>query len=189
MVQHRDYLVLEEEKRKRARVVRPTVEGPLLRWVSKTEEESVLITADVPFHPSTSIPNMRANSQYYRWDQAPGPSQFTSNPQQPYGLDHPELLTSQSAYSNWSGRSVHDGSAPVPALLHVPSAPVPKEKVERNYVVIETRQSESAPLPTWKQTMEAMFGDHVKWDEVKVYSGKNRPLCMYSFSCHPWILG
>jgi len=24
--------------------------------------------------------------------------------------------------------------------------------------------------------MEAMFGDHVKWEEVRVYVGKNRPL-------------
>jgi hypothetical protein len=182
MAQHRDYLVIEEEKRRRARVVRPTVEGPLLRWVSKTGEESVLIAADAPPHPSIPTQNTNASYQYYRWDQAPGPSQFTSNPQQPYGLQRPKLPISQPAYANWSGRSVHDDSAPAPAPLHLSSAPVPKEKVEKNYVVIETRQSESAPLPTWKQTMEAMFGDHVKWDEVKVYSGKNRPLCMHSSS-------
>lgn len=25
--------------------------------------------------------------------------------------------------------------------------------------------------------MEGMFGDHVKWEEIKVYSAKNRPTC------------
>lgn len=38
---HRDYLMLEEEKRRKAHVVRPTVTGPLVRWVSKREEVTV----------------------------------------------------------------------------------------------------------------------------------------------------
>ena len=36
-IEHREYLSIEEEKRKKARVVRKNVEGPLLRWISKVE--------------------------------------------------------------------------------------------------------------------------------------------------------
>ncbi|VDC07024.1 unnamed protein product [Peniophora sp. CBMAI 1063] len=60
---HRDYLALEAEKRKKAHVVRPTVSGPLVRWVSKREEVHVPVeesppqagpsTGPVPGTPST----------------------------------------------------------------------------------------------------------------------------------------
>ncbi|KAG6874140.1 hypothetical protein C0995_005557 [Termitomyces sp. Mi166 len=43
IIDHRDYLKVEEEKRKRARVVRTTVEGPLIRWISRGEETKVVI--------------------------------------------------------------------------------------------------------------------------------------------------
>ena len=44
--QHRNYLRNEEERRKRAQVVRPTVQGPLLRWVSKEGEDKVPLAAN-----------------------------------------------------------------------------------------------------------------------------------------------
>jgi hypothetical protein len=40
VAQHRDYLSIEEEKRRRAKPVRPTVQGPLVRWVSRIEHEN-----------------------------------------------------------------------------------------------------------------------------------------------------
>ncbi|KAF7375065.1 Vacuolar protein sorting-associated protein 72 [Mycena sanguinolenta] len=48
IIQHRDYLKLEEEKRRRARVVRPTVQGPLVRWVSRVEEAKIVIPPPPP---------------------------------------------------------------------------------------------------------------------------------------------
>ena len=39
IIEHRDYLKNEAEKRKRARVVRTAITGPLLRWTSRKEEE------------------------------------------------------------------------------------------------------------------------------------------------------
>ncbi|THV01225.1 hypothetical protein K435DRAFT_409380 [Dendrothele bispora CBS 962.96] len=51
IVEHRDYLLLEEEKRKRARVVRQSVTGPLIRWVSRTEETKVEVVP--PSQPQT----------------------------------------------------------------------------------------------------------------------------------------
>jgi hypothetical protein len=37
IVEHRNYLFVEEEKRKRAHAVRTTISGPLLRWISRRE--------------------------------------------------------------------------------------------------------------------------------------------------------
>jgi vacuolar protein sorting-associated protein 72 len=37
IVEHKNYLFVEDEKRKRAHAVRATISGPLLRWVSRRE--------------------------------------------------------------------------------------------------------------------------------------------------------
>ncbi|KAI0053181.1 hypothetical protein FA95DRAFT_1586223 [Auriscalpium vulgare] len=42
IMEHRNYLTVEAEKRKRAHAVRTVVEGPLLRWVSKREDVPVV---------------------------------------------------------------------------------------------------------------------------------------------------
>ncbi|KAF7316957.1 YL1-C domain-containing protein [Mycena chlorophos] len=90
---------------------------------------------------------------------------------------------------------------PYAALVPHPLAPLPPvqrvEKTTRNYVVHEETQSrDSSPSPppqssgrsrkqqttdtetkpSWGSTMTAMFGSHVNWEEVKVYSGQDRPL-------------
>jgi len=49
------------------------------------------------------------------------------------------------------------------------------EKATKNYVVVEADQRDGIAKPPWKDLMKAMFGDHVKWDELKVLSGKGRP--------------
>ena len=41
ITEHRNYLSLEEEKRRKARQIRTSVHGPLLRWVSKSEPVAV----------------------------------------------------------------------------------------------------------------------------------------------------
>lgn len=51
------------------------------------------------------------------------------------------------------------------------------EEATKNYVIHETTQDESATRPLWKDTMTAMFGDHVKWEDVKAYVSRGRPLC------------
>ena len=50
--EHRNYLTLEEEKRKKARVVKLSVEGPLLRWISRKEEVTVLVQPSPPAPPA-----------------------------------------------------------------------------------------------------------------------------------------
>jgi hypothetical protein len=51
------------------------------------------------------------------------------------------------------------------------------EEVTKNYVIHEISQDELATRPPWKDTMAAMFGDHVKWEDVKAYVSRGRPLC------------
>jgi vacuolar protein sorting-associated protein 72 len=63
--------------------------------------------------------------------------------------------------------------APQPAYSHKPCT----EEVSKNYVIHETSQDESATRPLWKDTMAAMFGDHVKWEDLKAYVSRGRPLC------------
>jgi len=41
IVEHKNYLFVEEEKRKRAHAVRETISGPLLRWISRRETVSI----------------------------------------------------------------------------------------------------------------------------------------------------
>ena len=61
------------------------------------------------------------------------------------------------------------------------SQPPQREVVEKditvckNYVVHELEQEEGAQRPLWKSTMSAMFGDHVNWEDLKVYTAKGRP--------------
>ncbi|KAF7312196.1 YL1-C domain-containing protein [Mycena indigotica] len=134
IIEHRDYLKDEEEKRQRARVVRQVVKGPLVRWLSRTEDVQTLVNPYAPLpHSSTSIP-------------------------------------------------------PVPTVVHV-------QKSSRNYVVHEQTQQPGSPPPTnnrnadthnkpsWGSTMTAMFGAHVNWEEMQVYSGTDRPLTRPTPTC------
>lgn len=69
------------------------------------------------------------------------------------------------------------------------------EKVTKNYVVHELGQWDGVTKPPWKDMMKAMFGDHIKWEELKVLSGKGRPLSKsatvhlagWSAKCFLWL--
>lgn len=265
LVEHRDYLKIEEEKRKRARVVRATVEGPLLRWVSKGEEVKVLPPPLPPPVPVFSNYSRPAGAYYYApyttasgstsYGQGSGaypyamgpqamqvpagtypgasnymptvptnaaPSTSTSTPSvsrsatptstaapstgmtvastsllastsqtQPApssSMRRPQQSQSQSQllfqptnYIPYSPQVTEAIASSTGTILPLPASPEPQpiertEKVAKNYVVHELSQYEGVPKPPWTETMVAMFGDHVKWDEVKVYVGKSRPL-------------
>jgi hypothetical protein len=51
------------------------------------------------------------------------------------------------------------------------------EEVSKNYIIHEISQDGTATRPPWKDTMAAMFGDHVKWEDMKAYVSRGRPLC------------
>ncbi|KAI0294748.1 YL1 nuclear protein-domain-containing protein, partial [Russula brevipes] len=139
IVEHKNYLFVEEEKRTRVHAVRVTISGPLLRSVSRRE------TVPIPTETQT-LPDGGSSSS----SPAPGnPVTEIAAPQTGDGVD-----------------------APQPARSPKPRT----EDVSKNYVIHETSQDESATRPPWKDTMAAMFGDHVKWEDVKVYVSRGRPL-------------
>lgn len=176
VIEHRDYLKEEDEKRKRAQVMRPVVEGRLIRWVSRVEEEIVHLTPPESPMPVASTSHIAQRctigpGQLPQW----GPILSTPGPSSP---------GSYTGLSSYPQRSTFLYQPPTPSTSNAtrPLEPLPavlqrKRKVATNYVVLENAQTEKAPQVTWKQTMEGMFGDHVKWEGVKVYSTKNRPMC------------
>ncbi|KAJ3735290.1 YL1 nuclear protein-domain-containing protein [Lentinula guzmanii] len=112
----------------------------------------------------------------------------------PYGYhipSTPALIPTSTSASN-PGSGPVSSSSPTTSTSPTPGSnqPQPKnqnfrtEKVARSYLVHELSQDdEDHPKPSWEETMEAMFGNHVKWGEIKVYSTKNRPLSRYIPTC------
>jgi hypothetical protein len=181
VVEHRDYLKAEDEKRRRARVVRPVIEGRLIRWVSKVEEETVHFTPPESPMPAASISHTPHRytigpGQLPYWGPIPttpgssSPSSYAGLPSYPQSSSflypHPPLQPHTPSTSN-ATRPLE----PVPAVVQR------KRKAAKNYVILENSQTGKVPKVTWKQTMEGMFGDHVRWEDVRVYSTKNRPMC------------
>ncbi|PFH48212.1 hypothetical protein AMATHDRAFT_150375 [Amanita thiersii Skay4041] len=201
IVEHRDYLILEEEKRKRARVVKASVEGPLIRWVSRKEEVREIIEPSPPVAAPTSLSigstSYLAPSSTSSYYQPTNPPSSTNNGQvqstniQPItsvAPKHPpqtHLATTMPIHSTTfpiEQLQLTQTQTPVPVMnLPIPVAPQPQpiEKtvdVTKNYLVHELGQKDGVRKPSWMETMNAMFGDHVKWDEVRIYVGKGRPL-------------
>lgn len=207
--EHRNYLTLEEEKRKQARLVRTTVQGQRLRWVSKCEE--VKIKVEPPPPPPPPAPPQtapygntypRASSPYTYTPTATSTSYFHPSS---YAYAYPSYAPSSTAPSYsyaaypYQGYAQPSASIPPPASSSLPSSaarmpapPVPAspasplertEKVTKNYIIHELDQSDGTPKPTWHRTMRAMFGDHVKWEELRVYTSKGRPLARPIQTC------
>ncbi|KAH9939033.1 YL1 nuclear protein-domain-containing protein [Epithele typhae] len=81
--EHKNYLANEEEKRKRARVVRQSVQGPLLRWVSKKDEDTILVQPPAP-PPPPPAPAPPPPNPYMYYYAPPIPYPPNANPS-PFG--------------------------------------------------------------------------------------------------------
>ncbi|KAI0761163.1 hypothetical protein BD413DRAFT_248733 [Trametes elegans] len=190
--EHKNYLTVEEEKRRKARVVRKTVEGPLLRWISKAEE--IVIRAEPspppplpppPPPPPASNPYVPYYSSYTTSrDGLPVASVATG-----YSYSYPPPYhpsTQQPPFQQWPPPAAGTYQWPPPTMYQPPPPPPPpppsreptsrKEKVAKQYVVHELEQDEKAQRPPWSSTMAAMFGKHVDWERMRVYTTKGRPL-------------
>ena len=133
-------------------MVRQSISGPILRWVSRVEDE-IKEPDTSSLHPST-------------------PSAILQLARQKLGA----AMSQNGMGSGYSfNPTLMDNHA-----LQASKQPHETLKVSKNYLVYELDQQEGISKPDWSQTMSTVFGTHVNWDEVKVYSGKHRPLCMYS---------
>ncbi|RXW18998.1 hypothetical protein EST38_g6858 [Candolleomyces aberdarensis] len=223
--EHRDYLKNEEEKRKQARVVRATVKGPLLRWVSKVEEVKVVVEPPPPPPPPppqpkqipapapTSTPYTLALPRSIAYPAGSFPVSTSYFPPQQQSYTQVQPYNSTFIFQSWPSPSAASsstsvsypvfpqnyampspppppppGSAPLPPppsipdpepVLRPPTPPPPPpepeirfEKVGKNYVVHDSGKPSGSGTkkPTWNETMQAMFGKEVKWDEIKVYT-------------------
>lgn len=154
-----------------------------------------------PGAPLPNIPNTAGSQQaslyansavpYYPYAvMHPPPSTASGSsatPSQPtflypsYPIPQAQVQPPLQAYTPQSGSYTASTLPPTPMVPPAPP-PVPEERIEtvaKNYVVHENDQDERVPRPQWKDTMAAMFGDHVYWDEVRVYAGKGRPMSAY----------
>ena len=148
--EHRNYLSLEEERRRLARVVRTAVQGPLLRWVTKHEHEQAILKEEAPeIQQSVSGDSI--------------------------GLSAVMNLASSTADTSATRFTPSQNTFNFPVNL----SGAEKMDVCKNYVIHELDQSENPPKPSWHKTMTAMFGAHASWEEMKVYTTKGRPLCMF----------
>jgi hypothetical protein len=156
--------------------------------VSSAGPSTSLVAHPTPSLPSTASSNAQdlATSTTSAISSVPPAPSWQQQPPQPQPQPQVHLQPQTSTQTQ-----------PPPAPFSYPPVPtVPTiahrtEDVCKNYVIHEL--SQSAPSkPPWKDTMSAMFGDHVQWDEVKVFTGKGRPLGGYFlFSCSvfgvPWF--
>ncbi|KAJ7475652.1 YL1 nuclear protein-domain-containing protein [Mycena latifolia] len=205
IVEHRDYLKLEEEKRRRARVVRPAVEGPLLRWVSRVEEVKVVVPPP-PVYTYGYASYAGGSSGGFLFPAYQPPTGGTSSNPVNSNLPASANIPSISNTAPNTTISAHPFYRPTaaPYIPYTPPVAVTRtEKVARNYVVHEETQGPelvpsnalagrsshnrsqnvSTPKPSWGATMSALFGTHVNWEEVKVYAGKGRPMARPVQTC------
>ncbi|KAI0358850.1 hypothetical protein OH77DRAFT_1396206 [Trametes cingulata] len=190
--EHKNYLTIEEEKRRKARVVRTSVQGPLLRWISKPEEITVQVDPGPPPPPATppvpSYPTGYPAHGYPASSNASGAPGYSYTPTYPSYIPPPSASTPAQPppFQQWPPPPPTPPSAvyrpPQPLTVHQVPPPLPrspvfrKEKVAKQYVVHELGQAEKTPRPSWNSTMTAMFGDHADWEHMRVYTTKGRPL-------------
>jgi YL1 nuclear protein C-terminal domain len=206
-MEHRNYLQMEEEKRRRARVVRKVVEGPKIRWISRGEEVRVHVPVPVPA-PIPYRYGYTGGSGYYSYQAVGGqhypnvvpntpgsetphyPNVVTNQPSATLSLSTSTTVLSPTTvyYPNQTQQpqpqTSYYYSAHPPSQQPLPQPVTHLEKFCKNYVVHETSQNQSQthpPLkPAWEETMAALFGGDVKWEDLKVWNGKARPLCTFS---------
>jgi hypothetical protein len=164
ILEHRNYLSTEEERRQRAKVTRPVVQGPVLRWVSRVEErpvpEIIVLDDDEDESPTprSGVPEaMRQTALPIH------PLASTTKPIHLFGDDiRPAPLDTEHMDVGAHG-----------SISHIIR---PTIRVTRNYLVHAIDQEEDIRKPRWRETMRALFGDHVRWEDLKVYTGDKRPL-------------
>lgn len=91
-------------------------------------------------------------------------------------MSFPRYLHQKGGGGN-SSTSPVSGNSNTTSAVSQPGDNSRTEEVSKNYIIHETSQGETATRPLWKDTMSAIFGDHVKWEDMKAYVSRGRPLC------------
>jgi hypothetical protein len=89
----------------------------------------------------------------------------------------PTLTLEDGGDDGNSSTSPASGNSNTTLVVPQPGLNSRTEEVSKNYIIHEISQDETATRPPWKDTMAAMFGDHVKWEDMKAYVSRGRPLC------------
>ena len=173
IIEHRNYLSQEEEKRRRAQVVRKSISGPVLRFISKVQN------VELPVDASSAQPSGTSSAQ-----ETNVPRNFSVDT--PHTLDstsHQPIFMNCVLPTNPSVQSFDNtiGQSPIssiePPLQEPPQ--IRTEKVAKNYLIHELGQTTGISRPSWENTMRTVFGDHAQWETLQVYTSKNRPYGKY----------
>jgi len=123
-------------------------------------------TTPHPYYPTSDPYHSPQQAQYLP----------TAHPSHTVPALHPSALPSPYIYQPFPPEQAAAPMPSLPTFPSIPQGPIERtETVAKNYVVHELEQEDGAPRPLWKDTMAAMFGDHVKWEELRVYVARNRP--------------
>ncbi|TCD63095.1 hypothetical protein EIP91_005999 [Steccherinum ochraceum] len=137
-----------------------------------------------PNMPSSSTPASQPHTPYspssyypYALVQSPHPSAPGTPPtsSQPTFIYHYPAQPAPQAPVPASGPAA--ATVPPPPPVHR------METVAKSYIVHELDQEDDPPKPTWGETMTAMFGNHVNWEEMEYFFGKNRPMSRPVLTC------
>jgi len=128
-------------------------------------------TTSAPSGQPTTTPPYPFYSYPYYSSQVQPQAPYTSYNGPYYGYP-----PSSSHYSSQGGR---------PHLQLQPPQHIARKTVQKqtkNYVEILLDEKVDKK-PSWKETMDSLFGTHVDWENVRVYIGKNRPIARQSQTC------
>jgi hypothetical protein len=99
-------------------------------------------------------------------------------------VPHHAVAAEPSPFPVWPTQPPRPAAAkvdvpPLSSMISTAQAPASSTteagKVVKNFVVHELDQAEDTDSPSWKDTMQALFGQDIAWDELRVYVGRGRP--------------
>ncbi|KAK7468373.1 hypothetical protein VKT23_002889 [Stygiomarasmius scandens] len=156
IVEHRDYLLLEEEKRKKARVVRESVTGPLVRWISRIEEVEIAeeptptttTSNQTPTPTQGQIPYMYGYPYYTTHTQQVGSTSYGQYgyPYYSYQATGSQLQPAQSSSSTLAQTPEQSASTSSPAPAPTATTSTPTTSAQ-NQSSSSSSTSTAAPPP------------------------------------------
>ncbi|KAJ7250648.1 YL1 nuclear protein-domain-containing protein [Mycena rebaudengoi] len=165
---HRDYLLLEDEKRRRARVIRPRVAAPLVRWVSRVEEARVPLATPVRTGYPGAYGGVSAGGSaggYVFPTYSPFPSTTVGVNNTP--IANPSVFVPGSGSISSSTTTAASGYTPRPTPTYTPNIAIPFIPYVSPATSASTSATAPAPAPPPTRT-EKVAMNYVVHEEVDV---------------------